>query len=148
MATPSPGDTVTVHYIGTLDNGRIFSSTQDEEPATFTLGTEELFPQLEKEILTMHPGEVRNISIRSADAYGERRKENIIKVDRRTLPETVRVGQKLSVEFRGATRRVMQVTEVAEDEVTLDGNHPLAGQDLTFALRLVSVSPRQGVDPE
>lgn len=140
MGTARPGDTVTIHYIGTLDNGRIFSSTTDDQPLTFTIGTNEVFPKLEEEILTMQEGEVRNIVIRSPDAYGEREAENIIKVERTSFPKKVQLGQKLAIEFHGTSQRVMLVTEVGEDFVTLDGNHPLAGQDLTFALRLVTVA--------
>jgi peptidylprolyl isomerase len=133
-----PGKKVTVHYIGTLDNGRIFHSTPDDEPLVFTFGAGELFPALEQALEGMTVGEVRNIIIPADEAYGMRSPDNIIKIDRSRFPagKEIAVGQKLTVEFAGKKCRVMIVTEVCEESVTLDGNHPLAGLDLTFAIRI------------
>lgn len=141
MIIAENGRTVTIHYIGTLDNGKIFASTPDGEPLRFVLGADEVFPALQKAILGMSPGETRNILIPVAEAFGPRVPENIIKVERSLFPsgKSLEVGNKLSVEFSAGSARVMLVTEVGETEVTLDGNHPLAGFELTFALRLESV---------
>ncbi|UFS68619.1 FKBP-type peptidyl-prolyl cis-trans isomerase [Geomonas sp. RF6] len=136
------GSRITVHYIGTLDNGRIFASTTEEEPLVFTAGEGELFPRLEEEIAGMEVGEVRNILIPCADAFGPRLQKNIIKVHRSTFPhgKVIAPGDKVAVEFGGKGERVMVVAAVDADGITLDGNHPLAGQDLTFALKVVAVS--------
>ncbi|MBJ6801323.1 FKBP-type peptidyl-prolyl cis-trans isomerase [Geomonas propionica] len=138
MAAASMGDTITISYIGTLDDGTIFHSTEAEGPLTVTLGAGELFPALEKAIIGMRPAETRNIALSADEAYGARLTENVIKVPRRSFPaeKEIRAGQKLGIEFAGGTARVMLVTEVSEEAVTLDGNHPLAGYNLTFALRL------------
>jgi peptidylprolyl isomerase len=132
------GDRVTVSYTGTLDNGRIFHSTEGGEPLVFTIGSDEVFPALEREIIGMVVGQVKNIVIAAADAYGPRQQENIIKLDRAGMPdgEAAAVGRKVQISFSGGVQRVMQIVEVTESTVTLDGNHPLAGLDLTFALRL------------
>lgn len=132
------GSTVTISYIGTLDNGRIFHSTDEHGPQTFTIGAEQLFPTLEQALIGMRAGQTRNIVLNADEAYGPRRQENIIKVARHAFPvgREITVGQKLSIEFSGGTSRVMIVADVSETEVTLDGNHPLAGMNLTFALRL------------
>jgi peptidylprolyl isomerase len=132
------GSTVTISYIGTLDNGRIFHSTDEQGPLTVTIGADQLFVALEEAIIGMRPGETKNIVLTADEAYGQRRKENIITVSRQSFPagKEIVAGQKLSVEFKGGASRVMRVIEVTESEVTLDGNHPLAGLDLTFALRL------------
>lgn len=138
MTHAQQGSTVSVHYIGTLDNGRIFHSTADDEPLTFTIGRNQVFPALEQAVAGMAVGETVNIVIPAAEAYGPRLKENIIRVELTHFPaeKEIRVGQKLSIAFSGGSERVMQITAVTETEVTLDGNHPLAGLDLTFALRL------------
>lgn len=138
MRIAQHGDTVTVHYMGTLDNGRIFDSTTDEKPLVFTIGRNQVFPALENEVKGMRVGEVKNVVILAADAFGPRLETNVLKVGRENFPEgrEIVVGQKLRVEFNGNKERVLVVTEVAETCVTLDGNHPLAGMDLTFALRL------------
>jgi FKBP-type peptidyl-prolyl cis-trans isomerase 2 len=84
---------------------------------------------------------VKNILLSAAEAYGPRLQENIIRIAREAFPagKDIATGQKLSIEFKGGTSRVMVVTAVSDAEVTLDGNHPLAGLDLTFALSLDSV---------
>jgi FKBP-type peptidyl-prolyl cis-trans isomerase 2 len=132
---------VTVSYVGTLDNGRIFHSTDEHGPQTFTLGAGQLFPALEQAIIGMRAGEVKNIVLTAEEAYGPRLQENIISVARQTFPagKEIAAGQKLSIEFKGGISRVMVVTAVNEIQVTLDGNHPLAGQELTFALRMDKV---------
>jgi FKBP-type peptidyl-prolyl cis-trans isomerase 2 len=138
MIPAENGSTVTISYIGTLDNGRIFHSTEEHGPQTFTIGTGQLFPALEQAIIGMRAGEVKNIVLTAAEAYGPRLQENILRVARNIFPaeKEIVVGQKLSIEFKGGAARVMVVTTVNETDVTLDGNHPLAGLDLTFALKL------------
>jgi peptidylprolyl isomerase len=136
------GSTVTIRYIGTLDNGRIFHSTDEHGPQSFTIGDGQLFPALEQAIIGMQAGEVKNILLTAEEAYGPRLQENIISVSRRTFPagKEIVAGQKLSIEFKGGTSRVMIVTAVSDSDVTLDGNHPLAGLELTFALKLEQVA--------
>ena len=138
MTQAKIGSTVTIRYIGTLDNGRIFHSTDEHGPQNFTIGDGQVFPALERAIIGMRAGEVRNIVLSAEESYGPRLQENIISVARQTFPagKEITVGQKLSIEFKGGTTRVMIVTAVNADNVTLDGNHPLAGLDLTFALSL------------
>ena len=136
------GSIVTISYIGTLDNGRIFDSTEDSGPLTFTIGNDQVFAALEQAIIGMASGETRNIVIPAAEAYGPRLEANIIKVKREMFPaeRQLRIGEKLRIEFSGGKERVLIILEENEQEVTLDGNHPLAGLDLTFALRLDAVA--------
>ena len=142
MAQIKTGSVVSVHYIGTLDNGRIFDTTPDDQPLVFTIGAGEVFPALENVVSGMNVGEVRNVVIPAAEAYGPRLSENIINVSRSAFPagREITPGQKLSVQFTGDTSRAMMVSEVSDTSVVLDGNHPLAGLDLTFALRLDTIN--------
>ena len=141
MRRAKSGDMVTVHYIGTLDNGRIFDQRDMAQPLTFTVGAGEVFTRLENEIVGMAVGEVKNIFLLAEDAYGLRRDANLLKVSRDLFPadKELRIGQKLNVELGGKVQRMMRVRTVAEETVTLDGNHDLAGCDLTFALKLVTI---------
>jgi len=141
MPQAKHGDQVTVHYIGTLDNGRIFDQRDEDLPLTFSIGAGEVFPALEQAIAGMSVGEVKNIHLSAERAYGLRHDDNLIKVARELFPagKELRVGQKLSVELGGDERRMMRVREVGEQTVLLDGNHDLAGCDLTFALQLVRI---------
>ena len=142
MSQVQLGSTVTISYIGTLDDGTIFYSTKDHEPLTITVGADQIFPALERAIIGMQEGETRNIVLGAEEGYGSRRKENIIQVARGAFPEgrEVSVGQKLSIGFSGGESRIMRVSAVNDTEVTLDGNHALAGFELTFALRVDRVS--------
>ena len=141
MRRAKTGDMVTVHYIGTLDNGRIFDQRDMDQPLTFTVGAGEVFTSLESEIVGMAVGEVKNICLLAEDAYGLRLDANLLKVSRDLFPadKELRIGQKLNVELGGKMQRMMRVRTVDEETVTLDGNHDLAGCDLTFALKLVTI---------
>ena len=141
MSKPKSGDLVTVHYIGTLENGRIFDQRDADNPLSFTLGAGEVFQKMEDEILDMRVGEVRNVCLEAEDAFGVRLEENLLKVPRDLFPadRNLRIGQKLKIELGKQTQRIMRVRSVSEDHVLLDGNHDLAGCDLTFALQLVAI---------
>ncbi len=141
MRRAKNGDLVTVHYVGTLDNGRIFDQRDKDEPMSFTIGAGEVFPKFEGEIVDMSVGEVKNIHLPAIDAYGLRLDENLLKVARDLFPQDkdLRIGQRLTIELGGNTQRVMRIRSIDEDTVLLDGNHDLAGCDLTFALELVAI---------
>jgi FKBP-type peptidyl-prolyl cis-trans isomerase 2 len=143
MPVAQPGDRVTIHYIGTLDNGGIFDSADEEKPLNFTLGQGEVFPALEAAVLGLKVGAAINILIPAVQAYGPHRQENLLRVSRQQFPaeRELRVGEKLSLAFADGEERIMQVIDCTRDVVTLDGNHPLAGLDLTFALKLVGREP-------
>ena len=141
MRRAKTGDMVPVPYIGTLDNGRIFDQRDMDQPLTFTVGAGEVFTRLENEIVGMAVGEVKNICLLAEDAYGLRLDANLLKVSRDLFPadKELRIGQKLNVELGGKMQRMMRVRRVEQETVTLDGNHDLAGCDLTFALKLVTI---------
>jgi FKBP-type peptidyl-prolyl cis-trans isomerase 2 len=135
------GDIVTVHYVGTLENGRIFDQRDDDSPLSFKLGNADVFPALEKNIIGMSVGEVRNIELSAEQAYGKRRQENLIKVSRDMFPKNkpLSVGQKLEVNFVNQEKKIMRIRQFDESTVLLDGNHDLAGCHLTFALKLIEI---------
>ena len=140
MKRVKTGDRVTVHYIGTLDNGRIFDQRDGDDPLTFTVGAGEVFPRLEQQILGMAVGEVRNIRLTASEAFGLRLEENLLRVDRKLLPpgRPLKVGQKMLIELADGVQKTMRIRDVGDQVVVLDGNHDLAGCDLTFALKLVA----------
>lgn len=141
MRKAQNGDRVTVHYIGTLDNGRIFDQRDGDEPLSFNLGAGEIFTDMELEIVGMKVGEVKNIHLTAKQAYGPRLEENLLKISRQMFPadRELRIGQKLSIELGGNEQRVMRVRNIDQHEVLLDSNHDLAGCDLTFALQMVAI---------
>ena len=141
MQRAQKGDRVTVHYIGTLDNGHIFDQRDGNEPLSFVLGAGEIFPDMETAIIGMKVGDVKNIHLAAEQAYGLRLDENLLKVSREMFPadRELRIGRKLNIELAGNEQRMMRIRRVDEQEVLLDGNHDLAGCDLTFALELMEI---------
>lgn len=136
-----PGDTVRVHYTGKLDDGEVFDSSEDREPLEFTVGQGSVIPGFENAVEGMEPGEQKTETIPCEQAYGERRDELVIDVKREQLPSDLKpeVGQRLSVVQKSGQSIPVVVAAVDEDNVRLDANHPLAGQDLTFTIRLVEI---------
>jgi peptidylprolyl isomerase len=140
MEHAKQGDTVKVHYKGTLTDGSVFDSSQGRDPLEFTLGTGQVIPGFDQAVTGMQVGEEKEVTIPAADAYGERRDDLVLVVDRKQFPPHIQpqVGQQLQLSHGGETF-VVTVREVSGDRVVLDANHPLAGEDLTFALTLVEI---------
>ncbi len=134
------GKTVKVHYTGTLADGAVFDSSDGRDPIEFEVGTGQVIPGFENAITTMEVGQTETINIPSAEAYGDIREEMIGQIPRTELPEelTPEVDMVLSMQSPEGEMPV-RIVEVADDTVTLDANHPLAGKDLTFKLTLVEV---------
>ena len=141
MQQAKRGDTVSVHYKGTLDDGTIFDSSEGGEPISFTLGGGEVIPGFETAIEGMSIGDAKTERIESEKAYGPRRDELVFKVGREQLPEheEVEVGDVLRIGFPDGSSAAVQVAQVDDASVTLVANHPLAGKDLTFELQLVAI---------
>ena len=135
------GDTVVVHYTGKRTDTTIFDSSRDREPLTFTLGKGELIPGFEQAVLGMEPGESRTTTIPAEQAYGQYEPNLMTEVTRDQLPSDleIEVGQSLQLQHPDGMTIPVEVTEVTETSVTLDANHPLAGQDLTFEIELVAI---------
>jgi peptidylprolyl isomerase len=141
MAQAKNGDTVKVHYSGKLDDGTLFDTSAEREPLEFTIGEGKLIPDFEQAVVGMEPGESKSIQITSDNAYGPHHEEMVMVVDRKDIPEGLdpQVNQKLQVQQQNGQPFVVTVTEVSEANVTLDGNHPLAGKDLFFDIQLMEV---------
>ena len=135
------GDTVHVHYKGSLDDGTVFDSSEGGEPISFTLGSGEVIPGFETAIEGMSKGEKKTERIEAGNAYGERRDELVFTVPRDQMPEDseVEVGDVLRIGFPDGSSATVQVAKIENDSVELDANHPLAGKALTFDLELVGI---------
>lgn len=141
MSAAKSGDTVQVHYTGTLEDGSEFdSSRKRNEPLEFTLGQGQMIPGFEKAVDGMEVGDSKKVNIPSQEAYGEKKQEMIMEVSKDDFPPNItpEVGQQLAVNTQGKQVPVI-ITEMSDDKVTLDANHPLAGKDLTFDIELVKI---------
>jgi len=136
-----PGDQVSVHYTGKLDSGEVFDSSAGRNPIRFELGTGQVIPGFDRAVEGMAVGEKRDIRIEPEDAYGQPNDELLVDVARTQLPSGMEpaVGMPLQLQTNDGEQRVVRVAEVTDDKVTLDMNHPLAGQALNFELELVEI---------
>ena len=134
------GKTVKVHYTGTLDDGTVFDSSEGRDPLTFEIGAGVVIPGFEEAVKGMAVDETRSVTIACADAYGEYNEDMCGEFPREQLPEeiTPEVGMQLAMQTPDGEMPV-RITALTDDMLTLDANHPLAGQDLTFELTLVEI---------
>lgn len=141
MPQAQQGDQVRVHYTGRLADGTTFDTSLQREPLEFTLGEGELIPGFEQAVVGMSPGESKTTTIPSNEAYGPHRPERVIDVERHHLPPDLQpeIGQRLHLTRQDGSRITVMVTAMTEAQVTLDANHPLAGQDLIFDITLVEI---------
>jgi FKBP-type peptidyl-prolyl cis-trans isomerase 2 len=141
MAAAQLGDTVRVHYTGKLKDGTVFDSSEGASPLEFTLGQGQLIPGFEQGVIGMEPGDTRTLSIPADQAYGPHRPEGIIDVNRTELPPNLplEVGMQLQATQEGGQVVNLTVTEIGDETVKMDGNHPLAGKDLTFDIQLMEI---------
>ena len=141
MAEAKNGDTVKVHYTGKIDDGTVFDTSVEREPMQFTIGEGQLIPDFEQAVVGMNPGESKAIQIPAENAYGPHHQEMIMEVERSQFPEDLKpeVGQQLQARQANGQDFVVTVMAVSDSKVTLDGNHPLAGKDLTFDIQLAEI---------
>jgi len=141
MAQAKYGDTVDVHYTGRLNDGTVFETSQGLEPLRFTIGDNKIIPAIEQMVVGMNPGESRTIMVPADEAYGQRREQMIVVVDRNEFPEDIEphIGMELEVHQGDGMVFPVKVTDVSEGSITLDANHPLAGEDLTFDIVLTEI---------
>ncbi|MGB3651481.1 MAG: peptidylprolyl isomerase [Rivularia sp. (in: cyanobacteria)] len=141
MTQAKSGDNVKVHYTGKLDDGTVFDSSAEREPLEFSLGSGNVIPGFEEAIVGMAPGESKTTKIPPEQAYGPQREELVITVEKEQIPTdlSVAVGQQLQISQNNGQVIPVIVTDVSDSKVTLDANHPLAGEQLTFDIELVEV---------
>ena len=135
------GDTVKVHYTGKFDDGTEFASSLNNDPLQFTIGKGQVIPGLELAVMGMSPGEVKTAQVLADQAYGLYQKSKVVEVNRNRFPSDLelQIGTVLRMRKAGGEKIKRIVTTVSETSITLDANHPLAGEDLTFDLQLIDI---------
>lgn len=141
MVQAKSGDTVKIHYTGKLDDGTVFDSSINRDPLEFTLDQGQVIPGFEQAVVGMSPGESKTQKIPVDQAYGPYREDMVIQVSKEMLPPDLQpeVGQQLQVQQPTGQAIPVIVTDVSNGQVTLDANHPLAGENLTFDIELVEI---------
>lgn len=142
MSKVKDGDTVKVHYTGTLKDGSVFDTSEEREPLEFTLGEGQLIPGFEKAVTGMETGDSVEVTIPTDEAYGEAREDLVISVAKSDMPDDIEpaVGMQLQVNQPDGQPIPVRVTSVEEENIQLDANHPLAGEDLTFKIDLIEIA--------
>ncbi len=141
MSNAKSGDTVKIHYTGTLDDGSQFDSSAGRDPLEFEVGSGQVIPGFDKAVEGMAVGDSKNVRIEPDEAYGPRHEQLVQEVDRSLLPDDLDPREGMTLQSNSPDGQTMQfmVTEVAEETITVDANHPLAGQALSFDIELVEI---------
>lgn len=142
MATAKNGDTVRVHYTGSLTDGTVFDSSREREPLSFEVGAGQVIAGFNNAVEGMEVGQKTDVTIEAKDAYGDYREDFVINVNPSDIPEEINpeIGMELQLHQQDGGAIPVKVTAVSDDAVTLDANHPLAGKDLTFEIELMEIS--------
>ena len=141
MTDAKAGDTVRIHYTGTLEDGSTFDSSAGRAPLEFTVGSGQIIPGLDKAVPGMSVGDTKTVEVGHAEAYGPRNPDAQQSVPRETIPDDIPVdpGTRLQMRTQDGREVAVVVVHADETEVVLDANHPLAGKDLTFQIELVEI---------
>ena len=141
MAEAQAGDNVKVHYTGKLEDGTVFDSSREGDPLGFTLGEGQVIPGFENAVVGMEAGQSHTATLAPDQAYGPRRDDLVIEIGKDQVPDGLdpQVGQNLQLTMQDGSPLPVVVTDVSGDTITLDANHPLAGQTLVFDIELVEV---------
>ncbi|MBK7690161.1 MAG: peptidylprolyl isomerase [Bacteroidetes bacterium] len=142
MAQVKKGDTIKVHYKGTLTDGSLFDSSEGKDPLEFTVGENMVIFGFDNGVMNMAIGEKKTLNIPSMEAYGAVNEDLIIEIPKAELPEElgeITEGMQLNMVNQDGYEIPVEVIEIKEDAIVLDGNHPLAGMDLIFEVELVEI---------
>ncbi len=141
MNQAAAGDTVRIHYTGTLTDGTQFDSSSGRDPLEFKLGSGEVIPGFDGAVDGMSVGDTKTVAIPPEEAYGIRHEQLVQEVPRSALPDEVSptVGMQLQSQSPDGQVMLLVITEVTDETITVDGNHPLAGQTLNFDIELVEI---------
>jgi peptidylprolyl isomerase len=140
--TAASGNTVQVHYTGTLSDGTVFDTSRESAPIEFTIGAASVIPGFENAVIGMRIGDSKTFTIPAAEAYGEHDSRLVQDVPRAELPPELELwlGMRLTATGGDGREMALVVTGLTDDTVRLDANHPLAGEALTFSIELVAIN--------
>ncbi len=141
MSIASKGSQVKVQYTGRLTDGTVFDSSENREPLQFTLGDGNMIKGFDAAVQGMAIGEDKCVTIPSVEAYGDKREDMLVDIPLEKIPEHIKpeVGMDLSLQGENGQPMPVKVVEVDEEKIKLDANHPLAGEDLIFDIKLIEI---------
>ena len=142
MNQASAGQTVRIHYNAKLEDGTLLDTSAERDPMEFELGSGQVIPGLDNAVQGMAVGESKTVTIQAEEAYGPRNEQLVITVPKSELPEDLQpsVGMELQSQAPDGAITKLIVTEVSDDSINVDANHPLAGQVLQFDIELIEIT--------
>jgi peptidylprolyl isomerase len=142
MSQAKTGDTVKIHYTGTLEDGTEFDSSAGREPLEFEMGSGQVIPGFDTAVDGMTIGDSKTVTIPPGEAYGDRHDQLVQQVPKSALPDDMKPEVGMQLQSQSPEGQIMNlvVVEVEEESITVDANHPLAGKALTFAIELVEIA--------
>ena len=143
MQAATKGDTVLIDYTVQTADGRVVGQTEEGTPAAVTIGDGQIFPEVEAALDGMEVGKEQSVTVSSDNAFGPRREDMVIEIPRAQLPSdtTPEPGMTLAAQQQDGSTVNLTITAVGDEAVAADANHPLAGEDLNFSLKLVEIQP-------
>ena len=141
MKVVDKNDNVSIHYKGTLSDGQLFDSSEGKDPLTFEVGSGQVISGFDKAVVGMKVDESKVFTIPSTEAYGEVKDDLLYEIPVSSIPAELNPheGQRLISNLEDGRQIPVTVKSVKEDIITLDANHPLAGKDLTFDIKIVEI---------
>jgi len=142
MSVAKNGDTVKIKYVCKIEDGKVFDQSADDQPFVFTLGKGMVIPGLEEAVVGMNIGDMKTITLPPDDAYGQYSKDRMLEVDRKELPDDLKLEVGLTVEMQRPDGQKMPVIvfDITDEKVTFDANHPLSGRTVTFEIELLEIA--------
>lgn len=139
------GDKVKVHYTGTLDDGTKFDSSEGREPLEFVVGEKKVIPGFEQALIGMEKDEEKEVKLLSGDAYGDKNPALIQEVPKQGLPEGMEVKEGTQLMLKSPTGQTLPATvkEIKDETFVIDLNHPLAGKNLNFSLKVEEIEKKK-----
>ena len=137
------GSEVAIHFEGSFVEGEVFESTLETEPMCFVLGSGDVLEEIEKAIQSMDIGQTKKIRITCEQGYGPYQEEKILKIPKESMPPmgNINAGEQIIVRNPEGEEMPAIILSVDDDQVTIDANHPLAGEDMDFTVTLIEVAP-------
>ncbi len=147
MQIVKKGDTIKIHYHGTLSDGSIFDSSKQREPLEFEVGSGMVIPGFDDGVMNMKVGDIKTINIPFDEAYGPVQEQMIIDFPRNQFPEDMQpeAGMQLQMSDKSGQNFPVVVVSATDEIIKLNANHPLAGKDLTFKLELIEISSASSI---
>jgi len=141
MKTAQKGDTVAVEYTGKLETGETFDTSKGKPPLEFEIGKGMVIKGFEEGVIGMNVGEEKDITIAAEDGYGKRNKNYIKELPKKSIPKDLEIKEGMLLIFKreDSMRVPATIREIKDDTVKVDFNHPLAGKNLKFHVKLVEI---------